>query len=263
MSRRHRGRGLPLLLGVRRPGPDQARQRNTNTRGRWLAAEGRPEEEASLKPRGLRVAGSVRGLYEYPGCERLVLRLKRYPHLQGDPSGPSCTQGPRRPTSSTCTPTSGAPSRPSLPPSQVQHHRLQTFGPGESYTANLIDGSGSTRGTIGDSIFHCHLYPHFADGFWGPFRTHDVRGKRHGCPRLRPDPGRGERPQPGAPANNQGCSTPRSRTPATRASCQASPAGGRLQAPNSITEGGPTGAAPPPHRGRQAGADGRVRLHAR
>ncbi|HET7479640.1 MAG TPA: hypothetical protein VFJ72_09020 [Rubrobacteraceae bacterium] len=50
----------------------------------------------------------------------------------------------------------------------------QTFGPGESYTADLLFGSGSKKGTIGDSIFHCHLYPHFADGFWALFRTHDV-----------------------------------------------------------------------------------------
>jgi hypothetical protein len=50
----------------------------------------------------------------------------------------------------------------------------QTFGPGESFTADLLYGSGSKPGTVGDSIFHCHLYPHFAEGFWALFRTHDV-----------------------------------------------------------------------------------------
>ena len=51
----------------------------------------------------------------------------------------------------------------------------QTFGPGETFTADLIGGAGSKPGTFGDSIFHCHLYPHFAEGFWSLFRVHDVR----------------------------------------------------------------------------------------
>ncbi|HEX2729193.1 MAG TPA: Ig-like domain repeat protein [Rubrobacteraceae bacterium] len=50
----------------------------------------------------------------------------------------------------------------------------QTFGPGESFTADLIGGAGSKAKTVGDSIFHCHLYPHFADGFWALLRVHDV-----------------------------------------------------------------------------------------
>jgi hypothetical protein len=50
----------------------------------------------------------------------------------------------------------------------------QTFGPMEMFTADLLFGAGSKPGTVGDSIFHCHLYPHFADGFWALFRTHDV-----------------------------------------------------------------------------------------
>ena len=51
----------------------------------------------------------------------------------------------------------------------------QTFGPGEAFTADLLYGAGSKPGTIGDSIFHCHLYPHFAEGFWSLLRVHDVR----------------------------------------------------------------------------------------
>ena len=50
----------------------------------------------------------------------------------------------------------------------------QTYGPGEGFTADLLFGAGSKPGTAGDSIFHCHLYPHFADGFWYLLRVHDV-----------------------------------------------------------------------------------------
>ena len=50
----------------------------------------------------------------------------------------------------------------------------QTYGPGDMFTADLLFGAGSKPGTAGDSIFHCHLYPHFADGFWGLLRVHDV-----------------------------------------------------------------------------------------
>lgn len=51
----------------------------------------------------------------------------------------------------------------------------QTYSPGETFTADLLFGAGSKNGTVGDAIFHCHLYPHFAEGFWSLFRTHDVR----------------------------------------------------------------------------------------
>ena len=51
----------------------------------------------------------------------------------------------------------------------------QTFGPMEMFTADLLYGAGSKNGTVGDSIFHCHLYPHFVAGFWSLFRVHDVK----------------------------------------------------------------------------------------
>ncbi|MCA9480315.1 MAG: hypothetical protein KC545_08145, partial [Nitrospira sp.] len=35
-------------------------------------------------------------------------------------------------------------------------------------------GSGNRNKTPGDSIFHCHLYPHFAQGMWELWRVHDV-----------------------------------------------------------------------------------------
>jgi hypothetical protein len=47
------------------------------------------------------------------------------------------------------------------------------------FTADLLWGAGSKpgangRGAIGDTIFHCHLYSHFAEGFWALMRVHDV-----------------------------------------------------------------------------------------
>jgi manganese oxidase len=50
---------------------------------------------------------------------------------------------------------------------------VQTVGPGESYLLELEGGAGGVQGTVGDTIFHCHLYPHFAQGFWGHLRIFD------------------------------------------------------------------------------------------
>lgn len=51
----------------------------------------------------------------------------------------------------------------------------QAIGPGGSFTAELVfDGSGNRNLTTGDSIFHCHFYPHFASGMWALYRVHDV-----------------------------------------------------------------------------------------
>jgi len=47
--------------------------------------------------------------------------------------------------------------------------------PGASYTLEHVhNGSGNLNLTVGDSIFHCHFYPHFAQGMWSLWRTHDV-----------------------------------------------------------------------------------------
>ena len=43
---------------------------------------------------------------------------------------------------------------------------------GLGYWASL--GSGNRNRTPGDAIFHCHLYPHFAQGMWELWRVHDV-----------------------------------------------------------------------------------------
>ncbi|WP_207101953.1 hypothetical protein [Paracoccus shandongensis] len=63
----------------------------------------------------------------------------------------------------------------------------QTVAPGQGFTYNIyhggrgrekgawyVGGSGNRNRTVGDSIFHCHLYPHFAQGMWALWRVHDV-----------------------------------------------------------------------------------------
>lgn len=45
--------------------------------------------------------------------------------------------------------------------------------PGEGGWYDTL-GSGNRNRTVGDSIFHCHLYPHFAQGMWELWRTHDT-----------------------------------------------------------------------------------------
>lgn len=51
----------------------------------------------------------------------------------------------------------------------------QTISPGASFSYAIeFGGSGNRNFTPGDSIFHCHLYPHFAQGMWELWRTHDV-----------------------------------------------------------------------------------------
>ncbi len=57
----------------------------------------------------------------------------------------------------------------------------QSWGPGQSFSLDLEGGIGSQTGSVGDSIFHCHLYPHFISGFWGLLRSLDrlEDGTRH------------------------------------------------------------------------------------
>ncbi|HKO96290.1 MAG TPA: hypothetical protein VJU86_04825 [Pyrinomonadaceae bacterium] len=51
----------------------------------------------------------------------------------------------------------------------------QALGPGYSFTTEITHGgSGNKNKTVGDSIFHCHFYPHFAEGMWELWRSHDV-----------------------------------------------------------------------------------------
>ena len=50
---------------------------------------------------------------------------------------------------------------------------VQSLGPGEAFELVIEGGAGGLAGAVGDSIFHCHLYPHFAQGFWGHERIFD------------------------------------------------------------------------------------------
>ena len=51
----------------------------------------------------------------------------------------------------------------------------QAIGPGSHYNYEInYNGSGNRNQTPGDSIFHCHLYPHFAQGMWALWRVHDT-----------------------------------------------------------------------------------------
>lgn len=51
----------------------------------------------------------------------------------------------------------------------------QTVAPFQSFNYEIYyAGTGNRNLTPGDSIFHCHLYPHFAQGMWGLWRVHEV-----------------------------------------------------------------------------------------
>lgn len=51
----------------------------------------------------------------------------------------------------------------------------QTISPGATFSYDILNGgAGNLNHTVGDSIFHCHLYPHFAQGMWELWRTHDT-----------------------------------------------------------------------------------------
>ncbi len=51
----------------------------------------------------------------------------------------------------------------------------QMISPGAAYTLDFTyHGSGNKNLTAGDSIFHCHFYPHFAQGMWSLWRVHDT-----------------------------------------------------------------------------------------
>jgi len=51
----------------------------------------------------------------------------------------------------------------------------QEIVPGSGHTYELANGGAGNRNkTVGDAIFHCHFYPHFAQGMWYHIRNHDV-----------------------------------------------------------------------------------------
>ncbi len=51
----------------------------------------------------------------------------------------------------------------------------QGIGPGSTYTYEIaFGGSGNRNRSAGDAIFHCHFYPHFAQGMWYMWRISDT-----------------------------------------------------------------------------------------
>ncbi|MBL8259926.1 MAG: copper oxidase [Candidatus Competibacteraceae bacterium] len=51
----------------------------------------------------------------------------------------------------------------------------QTIAPFQTFNYEIhYGGTGNLNLTPGDSIFHCHLYPHFAQGMWALWRVHEV-----------------------------------------------------------------------------------------
>lgn len=51
----------------------------------------------------------------------------------------------------------------------------QTIAPFQTFNYEIhYGGTGNRNLTPGDAIFHCHLYPHFAQGMWGLWRVHEV-----------------------------------------------------------------------------------------
>ncbi|MHB1153118.1 MAG: multicopper oxidase domain-containing protein [Eubacteriales bacterium] len=48
-----------------------------------------------------------------------------------------------------------------------------SISPQDAKEIDLLFGAGSLTETIGDIIWHCHLYPHFNEGMWGLLRVND------------------------------------------------------------------------------------------
>ncbi len=56
----------------------------------------------------------------------------------------------------------------------------QGIGPGMGYTYEIANGgSGNRNKSSGDAIYHCHFYPHFAQGMWYMWRIPRRDRDRH------------------------------------------------------------------------------------
>ena len=98
---------------------------------------------------------------------------------------------------------------------EVPAQRRAADRPGR--VARVLDiegGAGCVQETIGDSIFHCHLYPHFAQGFWGTCGSSTASATGVRSTRTAPR-SRACRSCPTAPARRR---SPTRRIPASRSS---------------------------------------------
>ncbi|WP_408957762.1 multicopper oxidase domain-containing protein [Natrinema sp. 74] len=50
---------------------------------------------------------------------------------------------------------------------------LTTVRPEMSWEEAFEVGAGGAHGSTGDFLFHCHLFPHYAEGMWGLMRVYD------------------------------------------------------------------------------------------
>ena len=50
----------------------------------------------------------------------------------------------------------------------------QTLGPRQAYTYEIAYTGANRNLSVGDAIYHCHMYPHFGQGMWYLWRNHDV-----------------------------------------------------------------------------------------
>ncbi|MBP3952264.1 multicopper oxidase domain-containing protein [Bacillus suaedae] len=79
----------------------------------------------------------------------------------------------------------------------------QSVSPQTHYTIEPLYGLGSLQGSFGDTIIHCHLYPHFMVGMWGMNRIFNTLQDGSQCypngvpiQRLQPLPDRPAPPKP-------------------------------------------------------------------
>jgi manganese oxidase len=59
--------------------------------------------------------------------------------------------------------------------------------PQTGHTIVPLYGAGNVQSVPGDSIFHCHLYPHFHMGMWGMLRAFDTEQEGRDGPPLAED----------------------------------------------------------------------------
>ncbi|QLG47768.1 multicopper oxidase domain-containing protein [Natrinema halophilum] len=55
----------------------------------------------------------------------------------------------------------------------VAGHGTGSLRPGMKFEEAFEVGAGYVHGTTGDILFHCHLFPHYAEGMWGTMRVLD------------------------------------------------------------------------------------------